>query len=89
MSVAELKERHIAAKATVNGLRERLKQRRQALLDTNVVGYANSHGKTAISLGATDLVCCRTMLGHTGKVYIRTAELEKPDVMRKYRGKDV
>nr|XP_029117874.1 guanine nucleotide-binding protein subunit beta isoform X3 [Elaeis guineensis] len=69
MSVAELKERHIAAKATVNGLRERLKQRRQALLDTNVVGYANSHGKTAISLGATDLVCCRTMLGHTGKVY--------------------
>ena len=35
ISVAKLKERHIAAKATVNGLRERLKQRRQALLDTN------------------------------------------------------
>lgn len=35
MSVAELKERHIAAKATVNGLRERLEQRRQALLDTD------------------------------------------------------
>ncbi|XP_010935069.1 guanine nucleotide-binding protein subunit beta isoform X2 [Elaeis guineensis] len=69
MSVAELKERHIAAKATVNGLRERLKQRRQALLDTDVVGYAKSHGKTAISLGSTDLVCCRTMQGHTGKVY--------------------
>ncbi|RRT75447.1 hypothetical protein B296_00031220 [Ensete ventricosum] len=35
MSVAELKERHIAATATVNSLRERLKQRRQLLLDTD------------------------------------------------------
>nr|XP_019707439.1 guanine nucleotide-binding protein subunit beta isoform X2 [Elaeis guineensis] len=69
MSVAELNERHIAAKATVNGLRERLKRRRQALLHTDVAGYAKSHGKTAISLGSTDLVCCRTMQGHTGKVY--------------------
>ncbi|XP_008783473.1 guanine nucleotide-binding protein subunit beta [Phoenix dactylifera] len=69
MYVAELKERHMAATATVNGLRERLKQRRQALLDTDVAGYAKSHGKTAISFGSTDLVCCRTLQGHTGKVY--------------------
>ncbi|KAG1368486.1 Guanine nucleotide-binding protein subunit beta [Cocos nucifera] len=56
MSVADLKERHIAATATVNALRERLKQRRQALLDTDVAGYAKGHGKTAIGFGSTDLV---------------------------------
>ena len=35
MSVAELKERHIAATATVNSLRERLKQRQLLLVDTD------------------------------------------------------
>lgn len=35
MSVAELKERHVAATETVNSLRERLKARRLALLDTD------------------------------------------------------
>ena len=35
MSVAELKERHVAATETVNSLRERLKQRRLTLLDTD------------------------------------------------------
>ena len=34
-SVAELKERHAAATASVNSLRERLRQRRQTLLDTD------------------------------------------------------
>lgn len=35
MSVAELKERHAAATETVNALRERLKQKRLSLLDTD------------------------------------------------------
>lgn len=35
MSVAELKEKHAAATETMNNLRERLKQRRQQLLDTD------------------------------------------------------
>ena len=35
MSVAELKDRHVAATETVNSLRERLRQRRLALLDTD------------------------------------------------------
>lgn len=35
MSVAELKERHAAATETVNSLRERLKQKRLSLLDTD------------------------------------------------------
>lgn len=35
MSVTELKERHLAATETVNNLKERLKQRRLALLDTD------------------------------------------------------
>ncbi|MQM10557.1 hypothetical protein Taro_043453, partial [Colocasia esculenta] len=35
MSVTELKERHVAATAAVNALRERLRQRREMLLDTD------------------------------------------------------
>ncbi|KAF4366066.1 hypothetical protein CsatB_023122 [Cannabis sativa] len=69
MSVAELKERHVAANETVNSLRERLKQRRLALLDTDVAGYARSQGRTPVRFGPTDLVCCRTLQGHAGKVY--------------------
>lgn len=37
MSVTELKERHMAATQTVNDLREKLKQKRLQLLDTD--GY--------------------------------------------------
>ncbi|GFQ00972.1 guanine nucleotide-binding protein subunit beta-2 [Phtheirospermum japonicum] len=69
MSVAELKERHMAATETVNTLRDRLKQKRLPLLDTDVAGYARSQGKTPVTFGPTDLVCCRTLQGHTGKVY--------------------
>lgn len=69
MSVAELKERHMVATETVNALREKLKQKRLHLLDTDVAGYARVQGKTSMTLGATDLVCCRTLQGHTGKVY--------------------
>ncbi|KAM1790528.1 hypothetical protein ACFX12_034581 [Malus domestica] len=68
MSVAELKERHVAASDTVNSLRERLKQKRASLLDIDVAGYARSQEKTPVTFGPTDLVCCRTLQGHTGKV---------------------
>ncbi|XP_071698066.1 guanine nucleotide-binding protein subunit beta-2 isoform X1 [Rutidosis leptorrhynchoides] len=77
MSVTELKERHIAATETVNSLRERLKQKRLQLLDTDVAGYAKSQGKTPVAFGPTDLVCCRTLQGHTGKVYSMDWTLEK------------
>uniref|UniRef100_A0A7N0TE15 Guanine nucleotide-binding protein subunit beta n=1 Tax=Kalanchoe fedtschenkoi TaxID=63787 RepID=A0A7N0TE15_KALFE len=68
MSIAELKERHAEAAATVSSLRERLKEKRQQLLDTDIAGYAKSQGKTPVTFGPTDLVCCRTLQGHTGKV---------------------
>lgn len=103
MSVSELKERHVAAIETVNSLKERLKQKRHSLLDTNgellhysgcffflliddyvvvswfgshsfcwllsaVAAYARSLGRNPVCFGATDLVCCRTLQGHTGKV---------------------
>ena len=35
MSFSELKDRHVAATATVNTLRDRLNQKRQQLLDTD------------------------------------------------------
>ncbi|CAH1425925.1 unnamed protein product [Lactuca virosa] len=69
MSVAELKERHTAATETLNSLKERLRERRLQLLDTDVASYARAQGKTAVALGPTDLVCCRILQGHTGKVY--------------------
>ncbi|CAN1255707.1 Guanine nucleotide-binding protein subunit beta-2 [Linum perenne] len=69
MSVAELKERHAAASETVNTLREQLKQKRLQLLDTDVSGYCKSQGKSPVTFSPTDLVCCRTLQGHTGKVY--------------------
>ncbi|KAL7002705.1 hypothetical protein U1Q18_003864 [Sarracenia purpurea var. burkii] len=69
MSVAELKERHMAATETITALRERLNHRRLHLLDTDVAGYARSQGKTPINFGPTDLVCCRILQGHSGKVY--------------------
>uniref|UniRef100_A0A0C9QSG6 TSA: Wollemia nobilis Ref_Wollemi_Transcript_11855_1801 transcribed RNA sequence n=1 Tax=Wollemia nobilis TaxID=56998 RepID=A0A0C9QSG6_9CONI len=69
MSVAELRERHLAATAKVNSLRERIKQRRLQLLDTDVATYAKNSGCTGLSFSSTDVVCCRTLQGHTGKVY--------------------
>ncbi|KAF2940587.1 hypothetical protein DAI22_03g283700 [Oryza sativa Japonica Group] len=68
-SVAELKEKHAAATASVNSLRERLRQRRQMLLDTDVERYSRTQGRTPVSFNPTDLVCCRTLQGHSGKVY--------------------
>ena len=92
----------MAATETVNALRERVKQKRLLLLDTDgsisnlslslaftaffflslffldlflffwnefaVEGYAKSQGKAPVCFGPTDLVCCRTLQGHTGKV---------------------
>ncbi|KAL0763750.1 hypothetical protein Bca101_079901 [Brassica carinata] len=69
MSVSELKERHAVATETVNSLRDKLRQRRLQLLDTDVAKYSAAQGRSPVKFGATDLVCCRTLLGHTGKVY--------------------
>eukprot|EP01018_Ginkgo_biloba_P002216 Gb_19725 [translate_table: standard] len=69
MSVAELRERHAAATARVNSLRERLREKRVHLLDTDVATYATRNGRSAVRFSPTDLVCCRTLQGHTGKVY--------------------
>ncbi|CAA6657589.1 unnamed protein product [Spirodela intermedia] len=69
MSIKELKERHGAAEAAVNALKERLRHKRQLLLDTDMAGYSRAQGRAAVSFSSTDLVCCRTLQGHTGKVY--------------------
>ncbi|GFS46180.1 hypothetical protein Acr_00g0100630 [Actinidia rufa] len=72
MSVAELKERHIEATNSVNALRERVKEKCLLLLDTDVEGYARSQGKATVYFGPTNLVCCRTLQGHTGTVRAKT-----------------
>jgi guanine nucleotide-binding protein G(I)/G(S)/G(T) subunit beta-1 len=48
-SVAELKEEHAAATASVNSLRERLRQRRETLLDTDCESLFSS---SSISAGS-------------------------------------
>ncbi|RZR90217.1 hypothetical protein BHM03_00018064 [Ensete ventricosum] len=74
MSVAELKERHVAATATVTSLRERLKQRRQLLVDTD--------GGVTLFLGVSNylnlvrLSPFLTLQGHTGKVVLNLGELQ-------------
>ncbi|KAG8062045.1 hypothetical protein GUJ93_ZPchr0003g17243 [Zizania palustris] len=68
-SVAELKEKHSTAMASVSSLRERLRQRREILLDTDVQRYSKAQGRAPVSFNPTDLVCCRTLQGHSGKVY--------------------
>ncbi|KAM7251510.1 hypothetical protein ACFE04_023393 [Oxalis oulophora] len=71
VSVSELKDRHVAACDTVNSLKQKLKQKRLQLLDTDVACYVKSQDPTppVVSFGVTDLVCCRTLQGHSGKVY--------------------
>ncbi|KAK1358679.1 Heterotrimeric G protein beta 2 subunit [Heracleum sosnowskyi] len=69
MSVTELKERHTAATHTVNSLRQQLNQKRLLLLDTDVAGYSKAQNKLPVTFTPTDLVCCRTLQGHSGKVY--------------------
>jgi len=34
-----------------------------------VAGYARSQGRSPVTFGPTDLVCCRTLQGHAGKVF--------------------
>lgn len=35
-----------------------------------MAGYARAQGKSPVTFGPTDLVCCRTLQGHTGKVRV-------------------
>ncbi|KAK9108839.1 hypothetical protein Sjap_016899 [Stephania japonica] len=69
MSVEELKAQQISASENLNALRERVHQKRLPLQDTDVASYASSLGRTAVSFSSTDLVCCRILQGHAGKVY--------------------
>ena len=52
MSVSELKERHVAAIEMVNSLRERLKEKRRSLLDTD--GELLDHSVTSFFIR----LCC-------------------------------
>jgi len=75
--VAELRERRAAATAKVNVLREWIKAKCLELLDIDVTTYTSSNGRTPISFIFTDLVCRRTLQGHTGKVYSLDWTFEK------------
>lgn len=69
MSVTDLRERHAAAKELVSTLRDRLRERRAGLADTDVAGYARQNGYSTVRFSSDNLVCSRTLQGHTGKVY--------------------
>lgn len=69
MSAAELRERHLAANMQVSNLKERLREKRAQLVDTDVVRFANQNRHSTVRFSPDDLVCCRTLQGHTGRVY--------------------
>lgn len=49
-----------------------------------VAGYARSQGKTSVTFGPTDLVCCRTLQGHTGKVSLFYFNLQVANAVNLY-----
>jgi len=69
MSVVDLRERHATAKAQVHNLRDQLRIKRASLLDTDVATYAESLGRKAVKFNVNAFRCCRTLQGHTGKIY--------------------
>jgi hypothetical protein len=44
---------------------------------TLVAGYARSQGRAPVTFGPTDILCCRTLQGHTGKV--NSIQIQFPD----------
>eukprot|EP00250_Pteridium_aquilinum_P016859 c23328_g4_i1 orf=224-1360(-) len=69
MSLAELREQRFQANQQVLNLRDQVLERRTKLIDSDVASYAQQNGCTTVSFRPHDLVCCRTLQGHTGKVY--------------------
>lgn len=69
MSLTDLRERHFQAKVQVNALKERLREKREKLIDTDVAEYARHSECSSVCFRPGELVCCRTLQGHTGKVY--------------------
>lgn len=69
MSMAELREEYKQATQQVKLRREAVLQKRARLLDTDVATYAGQNGHTTIRLRPQDFVCCKTLQGHTGKIY--------------------
>ncbi|KAF9620345.1 hypothetical protein IFM89_011080 [Coptis chinensis] len=69
MSVEELKQQHLTATQNLISLKEEVKLKRTTLIDTDVASHVRSQSRTPVSFGPTDLVCCRTLQGHSGKVY--------------------
>ncbi|MCO5579620.1 hypothetical protein L7F22_033477 [Adiantum nelumboides] len=69
MDMAELRGQLKQATQEVKIRKERVRQKRKELVDTNVATYARENGHNTIQLRPQDLTCCRTLQGHMGKVY--------------------
>lgn len=69
MSLAQLREQRFQANQQVNDLRDRVLERRAQLIDSDVASNARQYGYSTVHFRPHDLVCCRTLQGHTGKVY--------------------
>ncbi|KAI5084004.1 hypothetical protein GOP47_0000173 [Adiantum capillus-veneris] len=69
MSLAELRERAFQASLQVKELKEQVLMRRAQLIDSDVASFAQQNDFSTTQLQPHDFVCCRTLQGHTGKVY--------------------
>eukprot|EP00250_Pteridium_aquilinum_P016858 c23328_g3_i1 orf=246-1382(-) len=69
MSLTELREQRFQANLQVNNLRNQVLERRTKLIDSDVATCAQQSGCPTVRVRPHDLVCCRTLQGHTDKVY--------------------
>lgn len=69
MSLAQLRAQRLQASQQVNDLRDQVLERRAQLVDSDVAYCARQSGYSTVHFRPNDLVCCRTLQGHTGKVY--------------------
>ncbi|KAL2641335.1 hypothetical protein R1flu_008922 [Riccia fluitans] len=68
MSIHDIRENHAKAKAQVTSLRERIQQSRARKADTDVATYVKGHGRRTVRI-TDDFRLCKTLQGHTGKIY--------------------
>ncbi|KAH7437577.1 hypothetical protein KP509_05G079300 [Ceratopteris richardii] len=69
MGMAELREQLRQAKQRVLSKKEMVLAKRRELMDTDIAACAQKMGCRSIQSFSQDFSCCRTLQGHTGKIY--------------------
>ncbi|CAM6094847.1 unnamed protein product [Calypogeia fissa] len=68
MSIHDIRERLAQARAQVASLQDEVQVTRSSKADSDVASYARESGRRTVRLG-NDFRLCKTLQGHTGKIY--------------------